>query len=203
MFKEKLKALALKNQEGDSKKKIENLVVFIVIVIITIIAINYILGNKKETASQNKTTSTYKELASIQSSAEQKTEDKNELEQKLENILSKMDGVGKVDVLITYSQSSEVVAMYNEKAKSSNTKEADAQGGQRDVEESDITKEVIYKEENGVNVPVTQTVINPKIEGALITAQGANSSSIKENIIQAVEAVTGLATHKIQVFQMN
>ena len=75
-------------------------------------------------------------------------------------------------------------------------------GGQRDVEQQDISKEVVYKEENGVNVPVTQTVVNPKIEGALITAVGANNSQVKANIIQAVEAVTGLATHKIQVFEM-
>lgn len=42
----------------------------------------------------------------------------------------------------------------------------------------------------------------PKIEGAIITAQGASNIDVKTNIIQAVEAVTGLATHKIQVFEM-
>ena len=45
--------------------------------------------------------------------------------------------------------------------------------------------------------------MQPKIEGAIITAKGANNADIKANIIQAVEAVTGLATHKIQVFEMN
>ena len=42
----------------------------------------------------------------------------------------------------------------------------------------------------------------PKIEGAIITAEGAADGNVKTNIIQAVEAVTGLATHKIQVFEM-
>ena len=42
-----------------------------------------------------------------------------------------------------------------------------------------------------------------KIEGAIITAQGASSIYVKTNIIQAVEAVTGLAVHKIQVFEMS
>lgn len=50
---------------------------------------------------------------------------------------------------------------------------------------------------------ITQSVISPKIEGAIITAKGANKPEIKTNIIQAVEAVTGLATHKIQVFEMS
>ena len=42
----------------------------------------------------------------------------------------------------------------------------------------------------------------PKIEGAIITAQGVKDSNTKANIISAVEAVTGLANHKIQVFEM-
>ena len=37
---------------------------------------------------------------------------------------------------------------------------------------------------------------------AIITAKGANDSLNKSNIIAAVEAVTGLAMHKIQVFEV-
>lgn len=60
----------------------------------------------------------------------------------------------------------------------------------------------MYTEENGEKVPVTSKVVNPKIEGAIITATGAGNGTVKNNIVQAVEAVTGLATHKIQVFEM-
>ena len=42
----------------------------------------------------------------------------------------------------------------------------------------------------------------PVIEGAIITAQGASDANIKSSIVSAVEAVTGLAVHKIQVFEM-
>ena len=42
----------------------------------------------------------------------------------------------------------------------------------------------------------------PKMEGALIVAEGANNAEVKTNIIQAVEALTGLSTHKIQVLEM-
>ena len=37
----------------------------------------------------------------------------------------------------------------------------------------------------------------------IITAEGAGDANVKENIIQAVSAATGLASHKIQVFQMS
>ena len=48
---------------------------------------------------------------------------------------------------------------------------------------------------------IVQKTISPKLEGAIIIASGANNANVKANIIQAVEAATGLATHKIQVFE--
>lgn len=126
-----------------------------------------------------------------------------ELEKRLEEILSNINGVGKVKVLITYSESSQVVAMYDETSKTSNTKESDSTGGTRDIQQNDTTKSVIFKEDNGEKIPVTQKVVNPLIEGAIVTAVGASNPTIKTNIIQAVEAATGLATHKIQVFEMS
>ena len=56
---------------------------------------------------------------------------------------------------------------------------------------------------DGSSVPMTQTVVSPKIEGVIVTAEGANDVSTKTNIISAVEAVTGVPTHKIQVFCAN
>ena len=75
-------------------------------------------------------------------------------------------------------------------------------GGNRKVSQTTIKKEVIYEEINGEKIPVTQSIVEPKIEGAIITAVGAKNINVKTNIVQAVEAATGLATHKIQVFEM-
>lgn len=76
-------------------------------------------------------------------------------------------------------------------------------GGNRKVSQSTTKKEVVYQEINGEKIPVVQSTLEPKIEGAIITAIGASDSNVKESIVQAVEAVTGLATHKIQVFEMS
>ena len=43
----------------------------------------------------------------------------------------------------------------------------------------------------------------PKIEGAIITAEGASNPVIKTDIIQAVSAATGISTYRIQVFEMS
>jgi len=179
------------------KKKTENIIVLIVILIITAVAINYIW---KDSGDNNVKETKKIETNVVQVSAEAS---QNEIETKLEDILSHISGVGKVRVMITYSETSTINPVYNEDSKTSNINETDSGGGTRTTTEVNSQKEVIYKEnKDGSKEPVTQSIISPKIEGAIIAAQGASNATIKANIIQAVEAATGLATHKIQVFKM-
>lgn len=207
MFGDKLKLLKskfIKDTDVNNKRKIENLLVFLVLLIVTIIAINTIWGGEKEETKQEDINNSYKQLALDNTTRSNKDETSEyDLEQSLEDILSKISGVGKVEVLITYSQTSEVVAMYNEKYTSSNTEETDTNGGTRKIEETDTNKEIIFEEIDGEKKPITQKVVLPKIEGAIVTAQGATNINVKTNIIQAVSAVTGLGTYRIQVFEMS
>lgn len=208
MFKEKLEKFKekLKKKEGDSTKKtVENLVVFIIVLIITIVAINYIWSgnsNKKNTNSETNKKLAKEETSDLSVETTTNKSDNENIEKRLASILSNIKGVGKTKVLLTYSQTSQVIPMYDEDLSQSTTEEKDSGGGTRTVNETTTKKEVKYEESNGVKTPITQSILNPKIEGAIITAQGANDANIKTNIIQAVEAVTGLATYKIQVFEM-
>lgn len=209
MFRDKLKQLTKgtsEEGEGNNKKKIENLVFFVVLLMITIVIINIIWnGNKQVTKQENNTA--YKQLASnnqnVTKVENQMVMTNDSLAEQLELILSKIQGVGEVKVFVNYSESSEVIAMYNETTKISNTEESDTSGGTRKIQETDSQKDIIYQEDSGEKTPITQKIVQPKVEGAIITAKGANNVETKTNIIQAVEAVTGLATHKIQVFEMD
>lgn len=110
-----------------------------------------------------------------------------------------MDGIGEVSVLLTYSASSTIVPLYNETSSKSVTEETDTSGGTRTIEAEDNEKSVVTGSDSN---PVTGKTVKPSIEGAIVTAQGASNTSVKANIVAAVEAVTGLPTHKIQVFEM-
>lgn len=209
MFKDKLKKIVGNSEgQGNNKRKIENLVFLVIILIITVVIINYVWSGEKS-SNKNVTNSSGKQLAitkNTQTTGEtnqKNTTNNNDLEQRLENILSNIDGVGDVKVFINYSETSETVAMYNENSKKSTTEETDKSGGVRKVEQTDSQKEIVYQEKNGNKTPIVQKTVEPKIEGAIITAKGASDINVKTNIIQAVEAATGLATHKIQVFQGN
>lgn len=192
-----LKEFFKKSENGkDKKRQIENIVVFIIILIITVLIINSMWSSDGKENTENNT-DTSKVLAQTSMST-----DEDDLETKLEEILETINGVGKVKVLIKYSETSSVVAMYNETTSESTTTENDGDGGNKDIKEKENKKEIVYTEEDGKSVPITEKVVMPTIEGAIITAQGAGNATIKTSIVSAVGAVTGLAVHKIQVFEM-
>ena len=202
MIKEKvdsIKSALIKVDKNSNKKSIENLVMIAVILIITLIAINYILKDdkKKEQKDNGKINNNYVET--IEYSNTNESVGKSNLEERLSNILSCISGVGEVKVLLTYSETNKINPVYNEDKQSSTTEETDTEGGKRVISSVNNKKEVVYSNDN----VVTESVSSPQIQGAIIIAKGASNTKIKADITQAVAAATGLSTYKIQVFEMN
>ena len=121
---EKTKALLFMKKEENGQQNIQNLFAFLVILIITVIAINTIWNSDEKKEKKEIEENVELALKSTEVSSENID---NSLEEKLKNILQKIDGVGNVDVLITYSQTSELVAMFNESSTESSTQEDDSQ----------------------------------------------------------------------------
>lgn len=183
----------------NKEKRIENLVFLLVLLIVTLLIINSIL---KEDKSGNKIREDDKlkgaSLISLEKdNVSEKTNDL-ELEKRLETILSKIKGVSNVSVLITYSETEEIVPLYNINNSLSQTEEGDGKEKVVKKEES-VSKNVLL--DNSSNVLIEKK-LSPKIEGAIVIAKGVSNINVKSNIISAMEAVTGLASHKIQVFEM-
>ena len=178
----------------NKEKRIENLISLLIILVITLIVINKILdSDKKENLEiQNE--------AGVEFAKEESTNISSDLEKRLENILSKISGVGNVSVLLTYKESQALVPVYNINSSISTVEEKDTSGGSRITETENLQKDVIMQNSN--SDIVTEKNIMPIVEGAIITASGADDINVKSNIISAVEAVTGIATHEIQVFKM-
>lgn len=197
-----LRKLTSKEGENQNKKKIENLVFLIIILIVTIIIINAIW--KKDEISNNTTKDTNSLSGKVLAdNSKNEVSNQTELETKLENILSTIKNVGKVNVLINYSESSSLVPLYNESTTTSSTEEGDSGGGTRNITETESKKDVVFSESSGQKQPVTEKTVMPTIQGAIITAEGAKDANVKTNIINAVGAVTGLSIDKIQVFETN
>ena len=122
-FKEKF--LTRMDNKGN-KKTIENLVVFVIILIATIIFINYIWnGNGKKSNDEPKAPVLAESTTQATSTVNNES---NNLEKQIEDMLGRLDGVEDVKVLITYSETNKVIPMYNEDNQQSTTKEEDTQG---------------------------------------------------------------------------
>ncbi len=191
-----IKNALIKVEKKDNKKSIENLIVLVIILIFTIIAINYIWKDDKKVNKNNQNNQISNNVVNSKNIIAEESNDN--LEKRLENILSNISGVGNVKVLITYYESSVINPIYNEDNQENIIEEEDSTGGKRTTSSNSNKKEVVYSN----NEIITQSVISPKIQGAVIIAQGVGDAKVKTNIIQAVEAATGLSTYKIQVFEM-
>ena len=92
--------------------------------------------------------------------------------------------------MITYYEGSEIVPIYNEDYTSSTTAETDSNNGTRNIINSETKRDVVMQQNSGNSTPITAKIMQPKIEGAIVTAAGGGNINIKANIIQAVSAVT-------------
>ncbi len=134
-----LRKLTSKEGENQNKKKNRKFGIFLIIIlIVTIIIINAIW--KKDENSNNTTKDTNSLSGKILADSKDEVSNQTELETKLENILSTIKNVGKVNVLINYSESSSLVPLYNESTTTSSTEEGDSGGGTRNVTETESKK---------------------------------------------------------------
>ena len=128
MFRDKLKNFLIHKENEPNKKKIENLVVFIIILIITIIVINVIWNGDKE--NNNTKSDSNKKLAETKQGTNNTGEDtinnEDKLVMDLEEILSKINGVGTVKVMVTYAETSKTIPVYNEENSQESTEEKDS-----------------------------------------------------------------------------
>lgn len=117
-------------------------------------------------------------------------EEEPTLEQKLEAILEKMDGVGRVQVLLTQSAGEEVCYQTDEDTNS---------GGDSQSQRSDTV--LISDSSRGQQGLIRQ--VNPPVYlGAVVVCQGADSAQVRYQVVEAVSSATGLATNQISVQKM-
>ena len=173
----------------NSKRIIENAVIILILLVIVIILIN----SFDETEEKN-------DAIPVAITVEkEKTES---LEEKLENILSLIEGAGKVKVMISYQETEEKVPLYDVSENITTTEEKDKEGGTRKTETKNSDQKIVF-EENGNNKQIfVKQIIRPKVIGVIVIAEGANNIKVKENLINAVSAIIDVPAHHIQIFKM-
>lgn len=113
-----------------------------------------------------------------------------ETERRMAEILSKMEGAGQVDVMLTYRQSEEKTIAQNE------TREEN--GESLRTEQTAI----LLENSDGATSPLVLTEASPVVEGVVIAAQGADSPAVSAALNQAAQALLDVPAHKIAVIKM-
>lgn len=124
------------------------------------------------------------------------------LEEKLKNVLSQMEGVGKVEVMITVSDSGESVVEKDISGSTTTTSETDSSGGTRTTTESSSEAAAVYVETGQETYPYVQKEKMPTIEGVMVVAEGGGNSVVASNISEAVKALFPVEAHRIKVVKM-
>lgn len=125
-----------------------------------------------------------------------------QLEQRLRDILSQMEGVGKVRVMITLSSSRELVVEKEQPYLRSSTNENDAEGGSRLVSQLETEENTVYRTDGNVSEPYVIKTLPPQVEGVVVVAQGAGSGTVNRTIVELVQALFGVEAHKVKVVKM-
>ena len=112
----------------------------------------------------------------------------NSLEMKLSALLSKVEGAGRVEVILTISEGEEIVYQTN--------------GNATDSSVTGSTNTVTVTDANRNQTGLIKQIKAEKYQGAIIVCAGANNPSVRLQIVDAVSRATGLGVNKISVLKM-
>ena len=115
-------------------------------------------------------------------------------EKKLENILSKIKGVGNCNVMISLLSTDEKEYVVQDKTKSNISEKEDSRQSSEDKE-----SEVVIIKNDTSQTPLIKRNIVPKISGVLVTCDGAYDITTKTNVIDAVCAVLSVSSNNVCV----
>ncbi len=179
-------------------KNMTNLAVILIIGIIILIAGNSLFGSSNKqanTSSPAQTTHTVNTKNKEKDYGEQ-------LEKKMEIILSEIEGVGKVSVMITFYSGTEIVPAMDTKTDETTTQENDNQGGSRKITQSQQDHQIlVMNQQGGDQQPLILKEKQPIVKGVIVAAEGASDIRVKRDIHDAVKIVLGVPAHKVQVFK--
>ncbi len=137
-----------------------------------------------------------------QTSAGQEQDHAARLARQLEDILSRVQGAGRVSVQI-FLGSDSVVTYATNTTRSRTDREEATEAGLRSrlLEESTQSTVVLLRGPGGDERPLVTAVQYPEVMGVLVVAQGAGDSRVKEELIRAVQAALGVPPHRVRVMR--
>ena len=195
---ENIRKMIDKIRNMNEKEKMFNIGLIFIIGVAMVFASNYFknANNPKGTSAN-----VAEQEEVVQTTSSQSLSDyQSSIQKDLKSILGQIEGVGNIDVMITFESLEKKEIAFNTQESNNITTENDNQGGERVVEESQKNLNAIMVNENGSNEPLIVTENYPSIKGVIVVAQGASSPDTKYNLLKCVENVLELPSHKVMIY---
>lgn len=134
-------------------------------------------------------------------STEVNTANGDDVCEKVADIISEIDGVGKCEILITYDGSESYQIAYDEETVTTVTTDSD-DNSERVVENSTTTSSPVIITIDGKQQPLIISTTPAAIEGIVVVAEGGDDINVKMKIIDAICALLKVDGSKIKVYKM-
>ncbi|MDD4316165.1 MAG: hypothetical protein PHC84_03270 [Clostridia bacterium] len=169
-------------------KAVKNIEIIIAVIVIALLLLGYSLisSDRKKNAETE---------APTEGSALEMTE---QVERRLEQVLSQISGAGMVEVMITYSGSTEKVIA---NTKSTHTNSSSGSGSINNST-STVTETPIIVSSNGSSKLYVTKEIMPEVKGVIVVAQGAKNARVRLELMRAVQTVLNVSANSIEIFAM-
>ncbi len=186
-----------KQPDGQKKKLVtfENLVIIVVVGVIIILAGGFLSkpdGSKdvmKDQGTGQIPRSSLSDSEVVYSGAEVVAD----IERRLSELLSLVEGAGQVSVMIYADSSSELIPAYNDALDNRINQESD-----RSSTESSERRELAL---SGDSTPVILKVVIPEIKGVVVVAEGADDLLVRQELNNAVCTLLGVPEHRVQILK--
>lgn len=183
---------SFKNKKNSSNM-VNILIIFLIGVFLIIATSTIKLPKKTEEASGNMGNN-------IDTKSDYYGED--ELENKLKNILARIEGVGRVDVMMYFDSGEEQIPAFNVTDSTNVTEERDTQGATRSTTQKDNGTNLVITNNGSDTQPIILKKYKPHITGVIVVAEGADDKIIEYKITQAVIKLFNISSDKVNVYSM-
>jgi stage III sporulation protein AG len=123
------------------------------------------------------------------------------LAQRLEKVLTLVNGVGEVRVTVNLASSTQKDFAVNTSTNNKTTKEEDQKGGNRVITEANENGEMVLVRENqgSQEDPVVVKETKPEVKGVIVVAEGAGDPEVKADLMNAVQVYLDIPLYKVIV----
>lgn len=125
-----------------------------------------------------------------------------DIEKRLSEIVSSIDGAGKTKVMVTLENGVESVYAADERTASERTSEGKNEGMEINERSSEENEYIILQSNGSRDEGLVIKVIQPKIRGVAIVCEGGDSAYVRQHVMQAVTAVLDIGASRVSISRM-